>query len=134
MKIIIYLLIISIQCWATPPILSSTAIHHPIEGTNGMVASQEAIATNIGIDILKQGGNAIDSAVAVGFALAVTLPQAGNLGGGGFMLIHIASENRTIALDFRETAPSKASENMFLDANGDVDTTKSRFSIQASGN
>ena len=133
MKYIVYSLLISIQCWALSPILSSNAIHHPIKATNGMVATQEAIATNVGINILKQGGNAIDAAVGVGFALAVTLPQAGNLGGGGFMLIHIASENRTVALDFRETAPSGASKNMFLNANGNVDTTKSRFSIQASG-
>ena len=133
MKYIVYLLLFSIQCLGIPAILSNNAIHHPIQANNGMVASQEAIATNVGIDILKEGGNAIDAAVAVGFTLAVTLPQAGNLGGGGFMMIYIASENRTIALDFRETAPSMASKNMFLDKDNNVDTIKSRFTLLASG-
>jgi gamma-glutamyltranspeptidase / glutathione hydrolase len=118
---------------ATPPILSNKAIHHPIASTTGMVASQEAQATQIGIDILKQGGNAIDAAVAVGFSLAVTLPKAGNLGGGGFMLIHIASENKTVALDFRETAPLRAHKDMFLNTDNSVNTTSSRFSVLASG-
>ena len=115
----IYLIIISFKVY-TSPIFSYNAVHHPVIGKNGMVSSQEKQATQIGLDILKNGGNAIDAAVGVGFALAVTLPQAGNLGGGGFMLIYIASENRRIALDFREIAPQKASRDMFLNDDGNV--------------
>ena len=71
-----------------------------------MVATQEQQATQIGVDILRRGGNAVDAAVAVGFALAVTLPEAGNLGGGGFMLVHLAKPDKNIAIDYRETAPA----------------------------
>ena len=88
-------------------------------GRNGAVTSSNAYATQVGIDILKLGGNAIDAAVAVGFALAVTHPGAGNIGGGGFMVIHL-SKGDVITLDFRETAPAKASRDMFLDDKGDV--------------
>ena len=76
---------------------------------------------NVGVDILKRGGNAVDAAVAVGFALAVTLPQAGNLGGGGFMLVHMAKSGETVAIDYREKAPLKATRDMFLDAEGNPD-------------
>ena len=109
------------------------AIHHPVIGTNGMVSSQRVLASQIGADILAQGGNAVDAAVATGIALAVTLPRAGNLGGGGFMLVHLAKEERTIAIDYREMAPAKAHRDMFLDANGDVDNQKARFSHLSSG-
>jgi gamma-glutamyltranspeptidase/glutathione hydrolase len=84
-----------------------------------MVASTSADATRAGLDILRQGGNAIDAAVAVGFALAVTHPQAGNLGGGGFMVIRLA-DGRETTIDFRETAPGRATRDMYLDANGHV--------------
>src|SRR5688500_2557464 len=80
------------------PILADAARIHPVLVRRGMVASQEARATRVGVDILKAGGNAIDAAVAVGFALAVTLPRAGNIGGGGFMLVHLAERNETIAI------------------------------------
>ncbi len=129
---LICFIIISQQLYGSP-IFSHSAIHHPVIGENGMVSTQEKHATQIGIDILKNGGNAIDAAVGVGFALAVTLPQAGNLGGGGFMLIYIASENRQIALDFREMAPEKASRDMFLNDDGNVIKEKSRFSIYSVG-
>ena len=85
-------------------IYSHMALHHPVWAKEGMVASQEALATQIGVDILAKGGNAIDAAVAVGYALAVTLPRAGNLGGGGFMMIYLADEKRMVALDYREMA------------------------------
>jgi gamma-glutamyltranspeptidase/glutathione hydrolase len=98
-----------------------------------MVVSQEAIASQVGADILAAGGNAIDAAVATGFALAVTLPRAGNLGGGGFMLMHLAKENKTIAIDYREMAPINAHRDMFLDSQGNVDDKKARFSAQSSG-
>ncbi|GAA0783772.1 MULTISPECIES: gamma-glutamyltransferase [Pseudomonadati] len=101
-------------------IFSEMATAQPIFAKNGMVVSQEAIASQIGVDILKQGGNAIDAAVAVGFALAVTLPRAGNIGGGGFMLVHIAKDNKTIAIDYRETAPGKAHKDIFLDEKGNA--------------
>jgi gamma-glutamyltranspeptidase/glutathione hydrolase len=98
-----------------------------------MIVSQEAAASRVGLDILKRGGNAVDAAVAVGFALAVTLPRAGNLGGGGFMLIHRADLNRTIAIDYRETAPAATTKDVFLDANGKADPFKSRYSGLAIG-
>ena len=101
-------------------IFSEMATAQPIYAKHGMVSSQEAIASKIGVDILKQGGNAIDAAVAVGYALAVTLPRAGNIGGGGFMLVHLAEQNKTIAIDYRETAPSKAHKDIFLDEQGNA--------------
>lgn len=105
---------------------------HPETAQHGMVASVDALATQVGVDVLKQGGNAVDAAIAVGYALAVTHPQAGNLGGGGFMLIRTAS-GRTTAIDFREMAPIKASRDMFLDAQGNADSKKSLTSHLASG-
>ena len=105
---------------------------HPVKAKHGMVASVDAMATEVGVDILKQGGNAVDAAVAVGFALAVTHPQAGNLGGGGFMLRRTAS-GRTTAIDFREMAPARASRDMFLDKQGNADSKLSLTSHLASG-
>src|SRR5262249_57993306 len=78
-------------------------------GRQGMVASQDRQATRIGLDVLEKGGNAVDAAVAIGFALAVTVPKAGNIGGGGFMLVHIADQDETAAIDYRETAPAATS-------------------------
>jgi gamma-glutamyltranspeptidase / glutathione hydrolase len=95
---------------------------------NGMVVAQEARAARVGVDILKRGGNAVDAAVAVGFALAVTYPEAGNIGGGGFMVIHLAKGDRNTSIDYRETAPAAASKTMFLDAAGNADPAKSRDS------
>lgn len=113
---------------APAPILSGSDRFHPVLARNGMVASQEAMATTVGRDILAAGGNAVDAAVAVGFALAVTLPRAGNLGGGGFMLVHMAESGETLALDYRELAPAAAERDMFLDAEGNADPEKSRYS------
>ncbi len=107
-------------------ILSDAARTLPVIAANGMVSSQEAMATRIGVDMLRRGGNAVDAAVAVGFALAVTLPRAGNLGGGGFMMVHLAAENRTIAIDYRETAPAAATRDMFLDEKGEPVPARSR--------
>ncbi|VFS62741.1 Gamma-glutamyltranspeptidase precursor [Kluyvera cryocrescens] len=97
-----------------------------------MVASVDAMATNVGVEILKQGGNAVDAAVAVGYALAVTHPQAGNLGGGGFMMLR-TKDGKTTAIDFREMAPEQASRDMFLDSQGNPDSKKSLISHLASG-
>lgn len=111
----------------TPAIYSSESIHHPVWAEHGIVASQEELASKIGVEILKQGGNAVDAGVAVGFALAVTLPRAGNIGGGGFMMIYDAKKKRTFALDYREMAPSKAYKNMYLDEDGNAVEELSRF-------
>jgi len=118
---------------ANQPIISDWARQQPVLAPHAMVASQEALATRIGVDILKRGGNAVDAAVAVGFALAVTLPRAGNIGGGGFMLVYSKKENKTIAIDYREVAPASATKTMFLDAKGDADPKKSRDSGLAVG-
>ena len=98
-----------------------------------MVVSQEATASRVGLDILRRGGNAVDAAVAVGFALAVTLPRAGNIGGGGFMLIHLADRRETVAIDYRETSPALTTKDVFLDANGAADPFKSRVGGLAVG-
>ena len=114
------------QAQAVAPIISDAARIQPVLAKHGMVASQEARATRIGVDVLKAGGNAVDAAVAVGFALAVTLPRAGNIGGGGFMLVHLAARNETVAIDYRETAPAATTRDVFLDAQGNADPAKSR--------
>jgi gamma-glutamyltranspeptidase/glutathione hydrolase len=101
-------------------IFSEMATAQPIYAKHGMVSSQEALASQIGVDILKQGGNAVDAAVAVAYALAVTLPRAGNIGGGGFMLVHLVEQHKTIAIDYRETAPAKAHKDIFLDEQGNA--------------
>ncbi|MGE6571407.1 gamma-glutamyltransferase [Psychrobacter namhaensis] len=108
-------------------IYSEDAIHHPVWAKNGMVATQEALASDIGLQILKDGGNAVDAGVAVGFALAVTLPRAGNIGGGGFMMIYDAKQDKTVALDYREKAPSSASRDMYLDSDGNAVSDLSRY-------
>ncbi|MNK89682.1 Gamma-glutamyltranspeptidase precursor [compost metagenome] len=91
----------------------------PAKASNGMISSVSPIASRVGIDILKQGGNAVDAAIAVGLAMAVTWPEAGNIGGGGFMVARDAS-GKTYALDYRETAPVRATRDMFLDAKGNA--------------
>ncbi|WP_375455616.1 gamma-glutamyltransferase [uncultured Methylobacterium sp.] len=116
-----------------PPIPSDDARMLPALARHGMVASQEARATRIGVEVLKRGGNAVDAAVAVGFALAVTLPQAGNLGGGGFMLVHLADRNETVAIDYRETAPRAAEAGMFLRPDGQPDRAASTRTGKAVG-
>ncbi|MDB5650864.1 MAG: ggt [Hyphomicrobiales bacterium] len=110
------------------PIVADYARILPVVASHGMVVSQEAQASRVGVDILKRGGNAVDAAVATGFALAVTLPRAGNLGGGGFMLVHLAREKKTIAIDYRETAPAGATRDMFLDGKGTFVPEKSQGS------
>lgn len=113
--------------------LDSSARFHPVFGELGMVVSQERIASKVGADILAAGGNAVDAAVATGFALAVTLPRAGNIGGGGFMLVHLAEQQKTLAIDYREMAPAAAYKNMFLTVDGDVDNNRARYSTQSAG-
>ncbi|HEX9169475.1 MAG TPA: gamma-glutamyltransferase [Roseiarcus sp.] len=115
------------------PIVSPLATARPVIARHGMVVTQEAEGSRVGLDILKRGGNAVDAAVAVGFALAVTMPRAGNIGGGGFMLIHRADLNKTIAIDYREAAPAATTKDVFLDADGQADPFKSRYSGLAIG-
>src|SRR5687767_6008827 len=91
----------------------------PVAAENGMVVTAQHLATRAGVDVLKDGGNAVDAAVAVGYALAVVYPAAGNLGGGGFMTIQLADGRKTF-LDFREKAPLKATPNMYLGPDGNV--------------
>lgn len=115
------------------PIITYNTQFHPTLARKGMVVSQDKYASEAGLEVLKLGGNAIDAAVATGFALAVTHPQAGNLGGGGFMMIYLKSEDRVIALDYREMAPAGATRDMFLDDDGNVDNRRARFSMLSSG-
>ena len=105
----------------------------PQVGSQGMVVGPEKLATEVGQEILRQGGNAVDAAVATGFALAVTYPQAGNLGGGGFMLIHLAEPNKQVFIDYREMAPGRAHRDMYLDEAGAVDRQSLYFSYLSSG-
>ena len=118
---------------APAPIITNQARFLPVVAQNGMVAAQEKRATRVGVEILKAGGNAVDAAVAVGFALAVTHPQAGNIGGGGFMLVHLSGRNETIAIDYRETAPAAMTRDAFLDEKGEADPRKSRDSALGVG-
>ena len=95
------------------------ASHEPLRARHGIVASTNELASRVGVDVLKRGGNAVDAAIAVAFALAVTHPAAGNLGGGGFMMIRLKG-GRTTAIDYREMAPAAATSNIYLDKNGKV--------------
>ena len=121
------------QVSSSQPLFEYSAINHPVMGKSGMVASHNALSSEIAAEILAGGGNAIDAGAALGFALAVTLPRAGNIGGGGFMLVHIAELDKTIAIDFRETAPARANRDMFFDDNGNVVLDEAyRFSHKSS--
>ncbi|HEY0848356.1 MAG TPA: gamma-glutamyltransferase [Bradyrhizobium sp.] len=114
----------------TPPPLDSV---QAVAAEHGMVVAQEKLAAQIGADILKQGGNAVDAAVATGFALAVTYPRAGNIGGGGFMVIHSAERGQDITIDYRETAPQAITRDIFLGPDGKPDPAKSRDSALGIG-
>jgi gamma-glutamyltranspeptidase / glutathione hydrolase len=114
----------------TPPAPDSI---HAIAAEHGLVVAQEKISAQIGADILKRGGNAVDAAVATGFAMAVTYPRAGNIGGGGFMVIHLAASGEDVAIDYRETAPEATTTQIFLGADGKPDPAKSRDSALGIG-
>ena len=115
------------------PIIDYNSISHPEIGTGGMVVSQRKMASEIGAEILRKGGNAVDAAVATALALVVVLPRAGNLGGGGFMLVYLEKEKKTIAIDYREMAPMAATRDMFLDKIGNYSKSKARFSLLSAG-
>ena len=105
----------------------------PSPAEHGMVVAQEKLAARIGADVLSRGGNAVDAAVATGFAMAVTYPRAGNIGGGGFMMIHPRGRNEDVAIDYRETAPAATTPHIFLGADGKPDNAKSRDSALGIG-
>lgn len=115
------------------PIVRYDDLVHPVLGASGMVAAQNSLSAEVGAQVLADGGNAVDAAVAVGFSLAVTLPRAGNIGGGGFMLIYDAANDETVAIDYRERAPLGATRDMYLDPDGNVDRQLAMFSHLASG-
>ena len=106
---------------------------HPVHSSLGIVSSQERLASEVGALMLRKGGNAMDAAVASAFALSVTLPQAGNLGGGGFLVFWHAPERKSYALNFREIAPRLAHRDLFLDADGEVSKSKEFFSLLSTG-
>ena len=130
--LLLVLSVLVMSAYAEPASLSENTTEH-VSFRNGMVVSQEQTATLVGLSVLKKGGNAIDAAVAMGFALAVTYPRAGNLGGGGFMLVHLGETGQTVAIDYREKAPLKATRDMFLNKNGEVDVERARHSIYSCG-
>ncbi|MEM6581003.1 MAG: gamma-glutamyltransferase [Pseudomonadota bacterium] len=115
------------------PIIDFKERFLPTVAENAMVVGPERLAGEIGVRILQQGGNVVDAAVATGFALAVTYPRAGNLGGGGFMLVHLAEENKDIFIDYRETAPAAATRDMFIGDDGKEDFQLEFFSLLSSG-
>jgi gamma-glutamyltranspeptidase / glutathione hydrolase len=128
------LLLASAAALAQPnPIYSERDLIQPVYGEHGMVATQEATATRVGLTVLQNGGNAVDAGVTVAFALAVTLPRAGNIGSGGFMLVHGADTGKTVAIDYREKAGGHAFRDMFLDDAGEADPERSRYSGLAVG-
>ena len=107
--------------------------HHPVPGSQAMVATSHHKATEVALEVLKDGGNAVDAAVTAGFALAVTQPRSGNIGGGGFMLVAPGDGGPVKAIDYRETAPAAATRTMFQDSDGNAVPQRSRFSHLASG-
>ena len=109
------------------------SVRHPVYSTTGIVTARSDIAADVGAQVLADGGNAVDAAIAVGFSLAVTLPRAGNIGGGGFMLVYDSESGQTTVIDYREMAPRAAHRDMFLDADGDADPQLSRYSRKAAG-
>jgi gamma-glutamyltranspeptidase / glutathione hydrolase len=129
-----FCLLVPGSAFARDPYVPSVAnAPHAIGAEHGLVVAQEKIAAEIGADILKRGGNAIDAAVATGFAMAVTYPRAGNIGGGGFMVVHLAARHEDIAIDYRETAPAAMTPTIFLGADGKPDNAKSRDSALGIG-
>ena len=106
---------------------------YPAEAASGMVVSREALAAEVGAGVLAEGGNAIDATIAAGFVLSVTLPQAGGIGGGGFMVAHLAGAGTTVAFDFREIAPKAARREMFLATDGSIDKQRARYSHASVG-
>ena len=122
---------LSISLSANLPVLNKESITHPVVGLEGMVVTQHYLASEVGEAILNKGGNAYDATIAVAFALAVVLPRAGNIGGGGFTVLYNSSDQSFRSLDYREKAPLAASKNMYLDKNGDVISNLSTLGYKA---
>ena len=129
-KIIFSFLFLASNSWAQVSYIDYPSPFHSTIGKSGMVVSQNQASSDIGVEILKMGGNAVDAAVAVGFSLAITLPRAGNLGGGGFMLVYLSDEQKTIAVDFRSSAPNNLSEKDFIFLKNNYD--QRRYGYKAS--
>ena len=129
--IISFFLIFSLH--AKSSIFNSKSIVHPEVGADGMVVSQHYLATDAGQSILAAGGNAYDASIAVAFALAVVLPRAGNIGGGGFVVMFDAASNQTYSIDYREIAPELATKDMFLSDDGTVDKKRATQGILSIG-
>jgi len=127
------LLVMAFAFNAEATIYNSKAIVHPEVGQNGMVVSQHYLATNAGHSILADGGNAYDASIAVAFALAVVLPRAGNIGGGGFMVMFDEASQESYSIDYRETAPEAASKDMFLASDGSVDKKRATQGVLSIG-
>ena len=130
-KLFVVLVIFSANISAQVSYIDYLSPFHPTIGQTGMVVSQNQASSDIGIQILDMGGNAVDAAVAVGFSLAITLPRAGNLGGGGFMLVYLQEEQKTIAVDFRSAAPKDIQQDDFLFLKNNYD--QRRYGYKASG-
>ena len=130
-NILAALLIGSVNLSAQVSYIDYLSPFHPTIGQSGMVVSQNQASSDIGIQILDMGGNAVDAAVAVGFSLAITLPRAGNLGGGGFMLVYLQDEDKTIAVDFRSASPKNITQDDFLFLKNNYD--QRRYGYKASG-
>ena len=122
---------LSISLSANLPVLNKESITHPVVGLEGMVVTQHYLASEVGESILNKGGNAYDATIAVAFALAVVLPRAGNIGGGGFTVLYNSSDESFQSLDYREKAPLAASKNMYLDINGEVISNLSTLGYKA---
>ena len=130
---ILMLLVLASALNAETTIYNSKAIVHPEVGKNGMIVSQHYLATNAGHSILADGGNAYDASIAVAFALAVVLPRAGNIGGGGFMVMFDEASQESYSIDYRETAPEAATKNMFLASDGSVDKKRATQGVLSIG-
>src|SRR6266404_239743 len=116
---VVFILIASLLAVSLGSITTFAASREPLRARHGIVASMNEVASNVGVDIMKRGGNAIDAAIAVAFTLAVTHPSAGNLGGGGFMMVRLKNGQMT-AIDYREMAPAAATRDVYLDPNGNL--------------
>jgi len=137
-RIFIYLIVFivfsgAVSAQESAPIPPSEVQVYPAAGKYGMVTAQHHIGAEVGAEILAKGGNAVDAAIATCFALAVVLPRSGNIGGGGFMLVYLADEQKTIAIDYREMAPALAVRDVFLDENGNVDKAMATRSTASAG-
>ena len=131
--LIIVFVSLAISSNSSLPIIEYNSINHPVISKTGMVVSQRQSASEVGAQILRRGGNAVDAAVATGLALAVVLPRAGNLGGGGFMVVYLKDKDKTVTIDYREKAPSAAHRDLFLDEKGNYDKKKAQFSLLSAG-